>query len=104
MWLCVIGVGYVGLVMVVCFVEMGNQVCCVECDCEWVVWLRCGEMLIYELGLESILCDQLDVVCLIFIVSLVEGLVDVEVVFIVVGMLCGEDGLVDFSYVMVVVE
>lgn len=39
MYVVVIGSGYVGLVVGVCLVEIGNDVICVDVDVEKIVWL-----------------------------------------------------------------
>ena len=54
MKLCVVGVGYVGLVSGACFAEAGNHVICVDSDARKIEGLRQGVIPIYERGLEEI--------------------------------------------------
>ena len=54
MKLAVVGTGYVGLVTGACFAEMGNHVVCVDVDQDKLARLNCGEITIYEPGLEQI--------------------------------------------------
>ena len=55
MKLCMIGVGYVGLVSGVCFSDLGNTVYCVDKDENKLNLLNKGIVPIYEPGLEEIL-------------------------------------------------
>ena len=48
--ICVIGVGYVGLVTGTCFADLGNQVTCVDIDEPKIARLQAGTMPIYEPG------------------------------------------------------
>ena len=52
--LCVIGVGYVGLVTGACLSDLGNRVICLNRDKSKCDKLRQGIMPIYEPGLEEI--------------------------------------------------
>ena len=49
--ICVVGVGYVGLVTGACFADLGNQVICLDISEERIEKLARGEMPIYEPGL-----------------------------------------------------
>ena len=48
----IFGTGYVGLVTGTCLAEMGNYVPCVDVDAGKVARLECGEIPIFEPGLE----------------------------------------------------
>ena len=52
--ICVIGVGYVGLVSGAGISEFGNDVTCVDIDKEKINQLNDGEIPIYEPGLQSL--------------------------------------------------
>lgn len=60
--------------------------------------------MIYELGLEELVCDNQVCGRLSFSIDVVGVLVCVCIVYIVVGILEGEDGSVDMCYVIKVVE
>ena len=55
MKLCMIGVGYVGLISGVCFSDIGNVVYCVDNDKSKIDSLNNGKIPIYEPGLEEVL-------------------------------------------------
>lgn len=92
MKLCVVGVGYVGLVTGACFAEAGNQVICVDSDAEKIRRLRQGVIPIYERGLEEIVRRTAKAGRLHFTTDLQEGVDDSEVVFLAVGTPMAEDG------------
>ena len=52
--ICIIGVGYVGLVSGAGLSEFGNEVTCVDLDEEKINQLNNGEIPIYEPGLKSL--------------------------------------------------
>ena len=49
--ICVIGVGYVGLVTAACFADLGNHVVALDINKDRIDGLKRGEMPIYEPGL-----------------------------------------------------
>lgn len=103
--MCVVifGIGYVGLVIGICLVDVGYQVVCVDIDQVKVDGFNQGIILIYELGLELMVKVNYVVLWLVFIIDVVVVIGYGQVVFIVVGMLLDEDGSVDLQYVLVVV-
>ena len=53
-----IGTGYVGLVSGACFSEFGIDVVCVDLDAHKIAGLECGQVPIFEPGLEEIICPD----------------------------------------------
>ncbi len=92
MKLCVVGVGYVGLVTGACFAEAGNQVTCVDNDSDKIQGLRDGVIPIYERGLEEIVRRTAQAGRLHFTTDLREGVAKSDVVFLAVGTPMAEDG------------
>ncbi len=52
--ICMVGIGYVGLVTGTCLAESGNEVICVDIDAHKVSLLKRGKIPIYEPGLEEL--------------------------------------------------
>lgn len=98
--IAVVGTGYVGLVSGACFAEMGVNVTCVDINREKIERLRCGEVPIYEPGLDEIVRRNCREGRLAFATSLAEVIDGVEVVFIAVGTPPDEDGSADLRYVL----
>ncbi len=97
--ICVIGVGYVGLVTGTCFADLGNQVTCVDVDQVKIDNLRAGVMPIYEPGLEEMVRRNAQADRLRFTASYGEGLDEAEFAFIAVGTPQGSGGEADLKYV-----
>ncbi|MEN6337061.1 MAG: UDP-glucose/GDP-mannose dehydrogenase family protein, partial [Phycisphaerales bacterium] len=92
MRLCVVGVGYVGLVSGACFAEAGNHVICVDSDARKIEGLRRGEIPIYERGLEEIVRSTVKSGRLRFTTDLKEGVSNSEIIFLAVGTPMAPDG------------
>ena len=97
--ICVVGVGYVGLVTAACFADLGNRVVALDINEERIKGLKEGEMPIYEPGLEELVARNVRAGRLSFTTSYAEGLKDTEFVFIAVGTPSGVDGEADLGHV-----
>ncbi|GAB4400277.1 MAG: UDP-glucose/GDP-mannose dehydrogenase family protein [Anaerolineales bacterium] len=97
--ICMIGVGYVGLVTGACLADLGNRVVCVNRDERKAANLRKGILPIYEPGLEEIVHRNSEAGRLFFTTSYDEGVKDAEFVFISVGTPSGLEGEADLQHV-----
>jgi UDPglucose 6-dehydrogenase len=97
--ICVIGVGYVGLVTAAGFADLGNRVMALDINQERVENLRKGILPIYEPGLEEVVSRNVKAGRLSFTTSYAEGLKNAEFAFIAVGTPEGVDGEADLRYV-----
>lgn len=102
--ICVIGVGYVGLVTGTCFADLGNLVTCLDIDEAKIEKLQAGGMPIYEPGLEEMVRRNVQMGRLRFTTSYEEGVKEAEFVFIAVGTPSGVDGEADLQYVRMAAE
>lgn len=100
--MCVIGVGYVGLVTAACFSDLGNRVVALDINEERIAGLRRGEMPIYEPGLEELVDRNVRSGRLSFTTSYPEALQGSEFAFIAVGTPSGVDGEADLRHVAAV--
>ena len=97
--ICVIGVGYVGLVTAACFADLGNRVVALDVDEQRVENLKKGIMPIYEPGLEELVERNTKSGRLSFTTSYAEALKGAEFAFIAVGTPSSVDGNADLQYV-----
>ena len=97
--ICVIGVGYVGIVSAACFADLGNRVIALDINESRIEGLKRGEMPIYEPGLQELIERNVRSGRLSFTTSYQEGLEGSEFVFIAVGTPSGVDGEADLRYV-----
>lgn len=97
--ICVIGVGYVGLVTGTCFADMGNHVTCLDISAERVEKLKRGEMPIYEPGLEEMVKRNVAAKRLTFTTSYPDAVQGAEFIFIAVNTPPSSDGEADLQYV-----
>ncbi len=97
--ICVVGVGYVGLVTAACFSDLGNRVIALDVVEEKVEGLKQGRMPIYEPGLKELVDHNVQAKRLSFTTSYAEALEGTEFVFIAVGTPMGVDGEADLHYV-----
>ena len=97
--ICVVGVGYVGLVTAACFADLGNRVIALDVDERRVENLKKGIMPIYEPGLEELVRRNYKGGRLTFTTSYADALNGAEFAFIAVGTPSGVDGAADLQYV-----
>ncbi|MFH1033195.1 MAG: UDP-glucose/GDP-mannose dehydrogenase family protein [Pseudomonadota bacterium] len=97
--ICVVGVGYVGLVTGTCFAELGLNVTCVDNDEHKIAMLKKGKVPIYEPGLEELVSKNTRENRLSFTTDLKDGVSKALVVFIAVGTPQGDDGAANLQYV-----
>ena len=99
MELCVVGIGYVGLVTATCFADLGNRVLCVDVDKKKIEGLKKGRIPIFEPGLQEMVLRNHKDKRLVFTTSLAEGLAKADVVFIAVGTPSLPSGEANLEYV-----
>ena len=97
--LCVIGVGYVGLVTGACLADLGNNVICLNRNKVKADNLKKGVLPIFEPGLEEIVRRNYEAGRLDFTPSYDKALLDAEFIFIAVGTPSGSEGEADLSHV-----
>jgi len=97
--ICVVGVGYVGLVTGACFADLGNKVAALDVDEKRVENLKKGIMPIYEPGLDELVTRNVKAGRLSFTTSYAEAMNGAEFAFIAVGTPSGVNGEADLQYV-----
>lgn len=102
--ICVIGVGYVGLVTGTCFADLGNQVVCLDIAADKIERLQRGEMPIYEPGLEELVARNVAAQRLHFTTRYHDAVPNSDFIFIAVGTPSGVDGEADLKYVRMAAE
>jgi UDPglucose 6-dehydrogenase len=104
MELCVVGSGYVGLVVGVCMADLGFRVTCCDREHDKIDALRAGRVPIYEPGLEPILRRNQATGRLSFSTDTGAVIERADVVYIAVGTPGLPDGSADTSGVMAVAD
>jgi len=97
--ICVIGVGYVGLVTGACLADLGNRVVCLNRNKQKSDNLKRGVLPIYEPGLQEIVVRNYRAGRLDFTTSYDEALKGANLAFIAVGTPPGSEGEADLSHV-----
>jgi UDPglucose 6-dehydrogenase len=104
MQICVVGIGYVGLVTSACLAEAGSKVVCVDNDSGKIADLKNGAIPIYEPGLAEMVKRNEKLGRLQFTTDLKYGLDNSLIVFIAVGTPSAPDGSSDISAVLSVAD
>ncbi|MGA2172595.1 MAG: UDP-glucose/GDP-mannose dehydrogenase family protein [Sedimentisphaerales bacterium] len=104
MKICVVGIGYVGLVTAGCLAEAGNSVVCVDSDKKKVEGLKKGTIPIYEPGLGEIVSHNEKLKRLEFTTDLKYGVDNSLIIFLAVGTPSMADGSADMSAMLSVAE
>lgn len=97
--ICVVGVGYVGLVTGACFADLGNKVIALDVNEQRIENLKKGIMPIYEPGLAELVQRNVAAGRLAFTTSYAEAVSGAEYAFIAVGTPSGVNGEADLQYV-----
>jgi UDPglucose 6-dehydrogenase len=97
--ICVVGVGYVGIVTGACFADLGNRVVALDVNEQRIENLKKGIMPIYEPGLDELVKRNVSAGRLTFTTSYEEAVSDAEYAFIAVGTPSGVNGEADLQYV-----
>jgi UDPglucose 6-dehydrogenase len=99
---CVVGTGYVGLVVGACFAETGNDVLCADVDAKKIAGLKENRLPIYEPGLEPLVVRNQREGRLRFTTEVAAAIESADVVLIAVGTPPDEDGSADLQHVLAV--
>jgi len=98
--ICVVGVGYVGLVTAGCLAEAGSSVICVDNDSKKIAGLKDGVIPIHEPGLTEIVKHNEKLGRLHFTTDLKYGLDNSLIIFLAVGTPSAPDGSADISAIL----
>jgi len=98
--ICVVGSGYVGLVVGACLAETGNDVICADVDARKIDGLKKNELPIYEPGLDAYVERNQRDGRLAFTTDVAWAIGEADVVFIAVGTPPDEDGSADLRHVL----
>lgn len=99
MKICIVGMGYVGLVTAACFAEHGHEVICIDTDTQKIDQLSRGDLPIVEPELDDMVSKGIRSGRLRFLSSMPSDVQNVKVFFIAVGTPPILDGGADLSYV-----
>lgn len=97
--ICMVGIGYVGLVTGTCLAESGNEVICVDIDAHKVSLLKRRKIPIYEPGLETLIERNVKEKRLTFTTNLAGAVKDSLIIFIAVGTPPKHDGTPNLGHV-----
>jgi UDPglucose 6-dehydrogenase len=102
MKVCVVGIGYVGLVAAACLADGGNHVICVDKDEKKIGRLKKGILPIYEAQLAEVIKRNESAGRLLFTTDLKYGVENCRVIILAVGTPALQDGSADISAVLAV--
>lgn len=102
--ICIVGTGYVGLVVGTCLADFGNHVICVDNDISKIENLQAGVLPIYEIGLSDLVRRNTESGRLTFSADLREAVEQALVILIAVGTASDGNGRADLSSVFAVAE
>ncbi len=102
MKICVVGVGYVGLVTAACLAEAGSSVVCIDKDAKKIAGLKDGIIPIYEPGLTEMVKHNRQLNRLHFTTDLKYGVDNSLIIFLAVGTPSAQDGSPDISAILTV--
>jgi UDPglucose 6-dehydrogenase len=97
--IAIVGTGHVGLVVGLCFAEIGHRVVCVDNDEAKINSLKAGRCPFFEPHLEDLLQRALEEKTVVFTASLDEAVGDAEVIFLCLGTPPLPNGDADLSFV-----
>ena len=95
----IIGTGHVGLVVGLCFSEIGHDVLCVDNDLDKIARLRDGRLPFFEPHIDTLLQRNAELNRVRFSSSLEEGIAHSEMIFLCLGTPPLPDGEADLSSV-----
>jgi len=104
MKICVIGTGYVGLVVGACLSDSGNRVICADIDEKKIKDLNKGKLPIYEPGLEELVQHNAKGKRLFFTTDVIDAVQKSRVIFVAVGTPVQKDNTLELKYVLSAVE
>jgi UDPglucose 6-dehydrogenase len=102
--ICIVGTGYVGLVVGACLAETGNQVIGADVDDAKIEGLKKNVLPIYEPGLDRLVERNQAAGRLKFTTDVGAAVGEADVVFIAVGTPPDEDGSADLTHVLAVAD
>lgn len=97
MKISIIGTGYVGLIVGLCFADFGNDVICVDSDKSKIKLLNEGNCPLYEMGAEELLRKNLYNKKISFTNDMKAAVENSEIIFIAVGTPEEDDGDANLS-------
>jgi UDPglucose 6-dehydrogenase len=97
--ICMVGIGYVGLVSAACLSEIGHHVWCYDIDQEKIKQLQSGQVTIYEPGLKELVQRNLKTGKLVFENKFDVVLENCSVIILSVNTPPKKNGAADLQYV-----